>query len=75
MMKLVMFSCNSYLSSFREVTSNDLSMLIASLASKSRDLDPIRGNVMKECLDILLPTITTIVHLSLRTGEMPSQLN
>ena len=75
MMKLVMFSCNSYLSSFREVTSNDLSMLIAPLASKSRDLDPIRGNVMKECLDILLPTITTIVHLSLRTGEIPSQLN
>ena len=75
MMKLVMFSCNSYLSSFREVTSNDLSMLIAPLASKSHDLDPIPGNVMKECLDILLPTITTIVHLSLRTGEMPSQLN
>ena len=75
MMKLVMFSCNSYLSSFREVTSNDLSMLIAPLASKSRDLDPIPGNVIKECLDILLPTITSIVHLSLGTGEMPSQLN
>ena len=75
MMKLVMFSCNIYLSSFKEVTSNDLSMLIAPLASKSRDLDPISGHVMKECLDILPPTITKIVHLSLRTGEMPSQLN
>ena len=44
-------SCNSYLSSFREVTSNDLSMLIAPLASKSCDLDPIHGIVMQECLD------------------------
>jgi hypothetical protein len=67
-------SCISSFLTFREISSTDLSKLITPLASKSCDLDPIPGMAMKQCFGTLLPTICTIVNLSLCTGVVPSQL-
>ena len=41
---------------------------------KSCNLDPLPASLMKNCLDMLLPTITNIVNLSLSTGTMPETL-
>ena len=43
-------------------------------AKKSCNLDPLPASLMKNCLDMLLPTITNIVNLSLSTGTMPETL-
>ena len=40
-------------------------------AKKSCNLHPLPASLMKNCLDMLLPTITNIVNLSLSTGTMP----
>ncbi len=40
--------------------------------TKSCSPDPIPTSVMKQCLDLLLPVITSIINLSLSTGEFNS---
>ena len=67
-------SCKSSFLSFKEISQNELSKLITQVTSKSCGLDPIPSTVMKQCFSTLLPTICTIVNLSLRTGVVPSQL-
>ena len=37
-------------------------------------LDPIPTNLLKQCIDVLLPVITRIVNLSLLQGFMPLSL-
>ena len=49
---------SSNLSSFKEITPCVLSTLISLMASKSCNLDAILGSIMKQCFDLLLPTIT-----------------
>ncbi len=44
--------------------------LIKTSASKWCDLDPLPTPLLKECLTVLLPVITKIVHLSLSTSTM-----
>ena len=39
----------------------------------SCDLDPIPTSLLKEHISILLPIITKIIHLSLQTGEFPTE--
>ena len=67
-------SCNSSLSSFEEISQNELSGLITEQTSKSCGLGPIPTTVMKQCFSILLPTICTIINLLLHTEVVPSQL-
>ena len=50
-------SCNSSLSSFKEISQNELSKLITQWTSKSCGLDPIPSTVMKQCFSTLLPII------------------
>ena len=61
-------------SSFIEMTIDDIKKLAATLLSKSCILDPLPSPIIKECIDLLLPTITNIVNLSLRDGCMPTCL-
>ena len=61
-------------SSFIEMTIDDIKKLAATLLSKSCILDPLPSPIIKECTDLLLPTITNIVNLSLRDGCMPTCL-
>ena len=56
---------------FTEVKLDDIRELAATLFSKPCVLDPLPSSIIKRCTDLLLPTITNIVNLSLREGCMP----
>ena len=53
---------------------DDIRELAATVFSKSCVLDPLPSSIIKQCTDLLLPTITNIVNLSLREGWMPTCL-
>jgi len=46
--------------------------MILKSPDKQGDLDPIPTSLLKECVNMLAPVITTIVNLSLDTGTFPS---
>ncbi len=60
-------------SSFKQLSEEDVRSIIMKCATKSCDLDPITTAILKNCLDELLPVITTIVNLSLQTGHFPDE--
>ena len=55
-------------STFTEMKLDDIRELAATVFSKSCVLDPLQSSIIKQCTDLLLPTITNIVNLSLREG-------
>ena len=55
-------------STFTEMKLDDIRELAATVFSKSCVLDPLPSSIIKQCTDVLLPTITNIVNLSLREG-------
>ena len=57
---------------FTPVTEDEIVKLIRRSPDKQRDLDPIPTSLLKQCVHILAPVITTIVNLSLETGTFPS---
>ena len=59
---------------FTEMKLDDIRELAATLFSKSCVLDPLPSSIIKQCTDLLLPTITNIVNLSLHEGCMPTCL-
>ena len=61
-------------STFTEMNIDDIRKLAATLFSKPCVLDPLPFSTIKRCTDLLLPTITNIVNLSLRDGCMPTCL-
>ena len=58
-------------SAFDEVSEDYISTLITTSPTKSCSLDPIPTYLVKNCLDVLLPVITTMVNISLQTGHFP----
>ena len=58
----------SNFSTFTEMKLDDIRELAATLLSKSCVLDPLPSSIIKQCADLLLPTITNIVNLSFREG-------
>ena len=62
------------LSSFDNVPIKTVSDLIASAPSKTCALDPIPTRLLKQCTDLLAPTITSMINLSLSTGTVPNEL-
>ncbi len=65
--------CNSSLDTFQPLSVDGVRKLIRKSATKSCDLDPLPTDILKKCLDMLLPIITRIVNLSLQEGDFPSQ--
>ena len=61
-------------STFTEMKIDEIGKLATKLFSKSCVLDPLPPVIIKQCIDLLLPTITNIVNLSLRDGCMPTCL-
>lgn len=53
---------------------DDIRELTATLFSKSCVLDPLPSSIVKQCIDLLLPTVANIINLSLRDGCMPTCL-
>ena len=60
-------------SQFKCLSQKDVKSLITQSPSKSCTSDPIPTGLLKQCLDELLPTITSLVNESLNTGVFPSQ--
>ena len=65
---------NCELLSFQPVTTSQVMTLIKSMKLKSCDLDPIPATILKHCLSILLPVITNIVNISLKSAAVPDSL-
>ena len=60
--------CTHKFRNFKSVTSEDLSELIGNSSRKSCSLDPVPVLILKQCIDLLLPSITRIVNTSLQNG-------
>ena len=63
----------SCLSSFKSVSEGDVQKVIMASPTKSCSLDPWPTFLVKENLDILLPSITRLVNFSLTEGVFPDQ--
>ena len=59
------------LQNFHPATTDEIRTLIKTSPSKSCPLDPIPTFLLKDCLEELLPVITTIINASLYTALVP----
>ena len=64
-------NCPFTLHDFGEVSEKNVSTIVKSLSSASCELDPLPTTLTKKCIDILLPSLTTLVNASLSSGLMP----
>ena len=64
-------SCPPPLSNFGNMSEKMVRKLILSSPSKSCGLDPCPTVVVKDCIDVLLTPITTIINMSLSEGTFP----
>ena len=67
-------TCQVELSNFAVLSQDNVKEYACKSAKKSCNLDPLPASLMKNCFEMLLPTITNIVNLSLSTGTMPETL-
>jgi hypothetical protein len=56
---------------FKPACSEEVSTIIRKSSRASCSLDPIPTNIVKGCVDELLPTILKIINLSLTSGNVP----
>ena len=56
---------------FERLSEDEIKKLILSPLSKSCDLDPIPTSVLKNCLAILITSITDIINISMKTSKFP----
>ena len=59
-------------SSFQVVTDSEVLKFIKEAPSKTCSLDPCPTHIVKQCIDILLPSLTKLVNLSLKNGIFPN---
>lgn len=57
---------------WKPVTETVLKTIVMTSACKSSAADPVPAWLFKECLDIILPLVATIINQSLSTGIVPS---
>ena len=55
-------------SSFQVVTDSEILKFIKEAPSKTYSLDPCPTHIVKQCIDILLPSLTKLVNFSLKNG-------
>ena len=58
---------------FNEVSKNEVLKLIKNSLRKSSPLGPVPTFLLKDCVEILLPSITKLVNLSLAEGVFPQK--
>ena len=63
------------LTKFRLFTQTEVREIIFSMKTKSCELDALPTKLLKECIDSILPTITSLVNISLRDGVFASRWN
>lgn len=59
------------LSTFKLLSTDDVSKHVTRAATKSCSLDPISTDLLKQCMEVLVEPITDIVNSSLREGDFP----
>ena len=59
------------LSKFEALPLQSVRKLITNSPAKSCEIDPIPTSIVKECLDELSPTISSMINLSLEIGHFP----
>ena len=64
-------STPSSLFQFQPVTPDEITKIILLSPDKSCDLDPIPTSLLKQCISVLSPVITSIINLSLLSGSFP----
>ena len=64
-------SCPTQLTSFTEVSEEDVKGLIGRSSKKTCSLDPMPTSLVVESLAVLLPVITRMLNLSLQNGNFP----
>ena len=60
------------LTSFKSLSEQDVRKLIMKLSKKSCPLDPMPTQLLLQCLDELIPVITSMLNLSLSAGQFPA---
>ncbi len=65
---------NIQLSEFISLTEDDVKKIVLKSPNKYCELDHIPTNLLRECIDEILPLLTKIINLSLRLGDMPTSL-
>ena len=58
---------------FRKVSHDEVAKALLSSSERYCDLDPVPTSLLKQCLSVLLPTITNIVNPSLSSRTFPDQ--
>ena len=59
--------CSTQFGSFTPLIEEDIKRLIGKSSKKSCSLDPMPTPLVVECLDVLLPVVSTMINLSLQT--------
>ena len=71
---VVKSSCAYKFRKFEPLSLAGLKAIIESMPSKTCDLDPLPTNILKKCIDLLLPAYHHIANLSLSQGYFPNVL-
>jgi len=61
------------LSVFQPVTIDEVQKLLASIPRKTSPLDVLPVSLLKDCVEVFAPAITTLANLSLQTGKFPAR--
>ena len=69
----VKFSCTVF-AEFQLVTEDFVKTVVQEMPQKSCDLDPIPTSVLYDCLDEIIPIVTSIINKSLSSGIVPQCL-
>ena len=67
-------SLNCKIDTFSPTSITELWKISHTIIAKSCNLDPFPAALLKDHLDLLLPTLCRIVNLSLESGQLPSSL-
>ena len=66
--------CSIKLHQFHEIDLDETKRLIQTSVTKLCEIDPMPTSLLKECIDIVAPTIMEIINLLLTTQIMPNQM-
>ena len=66
--------CSIKCHQFHEIDLDETKRMIQTSATKLCEIDPMPTSLLKECIDIVTPTIMEIINLLLTTWIMPNQM-
>ena len=61
----------SFLSNFQAVSEDDVKSVLKNFPLKTCEPDPVPSTLLKDFLDLALPSITAIINSSLQSGIVP----